>query len=64
MHVWVAIQYQPVEVTQNADGDFEVHTTELADEISRDEAAIGCWICEQDLDANTYNEECPGAPQK
>jgi hypothetical protein len=62
-HVWVAIQYAVVDVVENPEtGNLDWSVTEAADELGKDEAAVGCWICEEELNHATYNTECPGPP--
>lgn len=60
-HVWVAIQFVPVDVSLNKDtGKLDWHITVEADNIAKEDAALGCWICEVQLDHSTYNTECAG----
>ena len=63
-HVWVALQYVMVDIEPNPDNPDELRwsVTEAADELARDEAVVGCWVCEEMLTPHTYNTECPGPP--
>ena len=61
-HMWVAISYSPLVVTRDEEGNLHTHTTELGDELARENSAVGCWICEEPLTAENVDEECPGAP--
>lgn len=57
-HMWVAIQYTPIEVELQPDGSIHTFTSELADEIARDDSKIGCWNCGAPLNTDTYDTEC------
>lgn len=61
-HMWVMVQYAPVEVEVLEDGSVDVHTTDMADILAREDSAIGCWICEEQLTSANVHSECPGAP--
>jgi len=59
-HMWVAIQYTPIEIDEAEDGTLHTFTREGADELAREESAIGCYICGTPLNTNTYKGECAG----
>lgn len=64
-HMWVALSYVPIEVTKLVNDADEVvglttFTTELADEIAREESLLGCWHCLTPLTTETYDTPCSG----
>lgn len=63
MHAWVNLTYTPVEVQPQDDGSLHTFTTELAEEIAREEGAIGCYICGAVLTTESFDSECEGAPE-
>lgn len=59
--MWAALMMTPVEVQPQADGTLHTYTTELGDEIAREEAKIGCWHCFIPLTTESYQSECAAA---
>ena len=64
-HMWVALSYVPIDITEIlGDGDelisLHTFTTEMADEIAREESLLGCWHCLTPLNIDTYRSECQG----
>ena len=59
-HMWVALTMTPIEVEEDGD-TLHTFTTELGDEIAREESKVGCWLCFVPLTATTYRSECTAA---
>lgn len=57
-HMWVAISYTPIEVQVDTDGTLHTFTTEMGEELARDDAKLGCWHCMIPLNTETYGTEC------
>lgn len=57
-HQWVSMQYTPLEIEQQPDGTLEVSATEVAIELSEEQALMGCWHCHTPLTAESYETEC------
>lgn len=62
-HMWVAIQYTPitVDVVRNHAGDvvaLHTYTTEMGDELARDDSRLGCWNCGDPLTIESVESEC------
>lgn len=57
-HIWVAMQYTPLEIEELPDGTLNVSATESAIEVSVEEALYGCWMCHTPLDTESYHTEC------
>lgn len=59
-HLWVEIQFTPVQTERQADGSVHIYTTEEAKAVAGEEAQYGCWFCSETLDIDNLDEECPG----
>lgn len=59
-HMWVAMQYTPIEVEVQTDGSLHTFTGELADEIAREDSILVCFHCGETLTTQNHEEECPG----
>lgn len=57
-HSWVSIQYSPVEAELETDGSLTVTESIEADEIAKDDAALGCWFCHTPLTTQSFGTEC------
>jgi hypothetical protein len=52
--------YQPIIV--EAEGEnLHTYTTEVQEEASREDAVLGCWICDIPLTLDSFNTECAGS---
>lgn len=60
MHAWVSISYMPVIVSLQDDGTLDVHIEEMAEEIAKEEARLGCMLCNEPLTTESYATDCPG----
>jgi hypothetical protein len=58
--MWVALSYVPIEVEIEDDGSLRTYTTELSDEIAKEESLLGCWHCFEPLTIDNVHDECPG----
>lgn len=59
-HMWVQMTYTPIEVTPKLDGTLDVHESETAAEIAKDQALLGCWFCFTPLGTDTFGTPCSG----
>lgn len=59
-HMWVQMTYTPIEVTPKPDGTLDVHESEAAAEVAKDEALYGCWFCFTPLGTDTFGTPCSG----
>lgn len=59
-HVWVAMSYTPIEVELLEDGTLHTFTTELGDEVAREQSLLGCFHCIIPLATETFDTECLG----
>ncbi len=57
-HVWVSLQFTPIEVELKDDGSLDVSATETALELGEAEAIMACWFCDTKLTAESYGSEC------
>lgn len=56
--MWVALSYTPITVEVQENGSLHTFTTELGDQIAREESILGCWNCLTPLSAESYDTEC------
>jgi len=59
-HMWVSLQYTPLEVTKNDDGTLKVEATEAAIEAAVSGSIFSCWFCHTLLATHTFETECSG----
>lgn len=59
-HMWVSLQYTPVEIEVQEDGSLRIFTGDIADEIARDESLLVCFICGEHLSTDNHDSECTG----
>lgn len=60
-HMWVALSYQPIDVDVDENGVLHTYTTEIGEELAREDSALVCWICLVHLNTDTHDTECPGS---
>lgn len=60
-HSWVELQYMPVIVTEEANGDLHVEARDTAIEVAKTEAIHGCWVCNTPLSIESFKTECDGS---
>lgn len=59
LHHWVEIQYTPVEVHVGEDGrSLHVTVSTVAQELAKEDAQYGCWICGELLTTASYETAC------
>lgn len=57
-HMWVAITYTPIEIELQPDGSLHTFTSEMADEVAREDSKLGCWHCMEPLTTESFESEC------
>jgi len=57
-HMWVSMQYTPLEITPMPDGTLKIEATEEAIEVSVEDALMGCWFCHTPLGVESYSTMC------
>jgi hypothetical protein len=62
-HLWVALNYQPIDVEEQPDGSLHTFTTEAGEEASKGDDALVCYICGAPLTTLSFHEVCPGELQ-
>lgn len=60
-HAWVNLTYTPVLVEAQTDGSLHTYTTELSEEVARDDGVLICLHCSEPLSTDNYDGVCPNA---
>ena len=60
-HMWVSIQYTPIDVELQDDGTLHTFTTEMGEELARIDSSLGCWNCNAPLTTESFGTECPSS---
>lgn len=58
-HMWVSMQYTPLQVEKGDDGNLSVYASDDALQVSDEEAKMGCWFCHTPLSTETFDTQCP-----
>lgn len=57
-HMWVMLTLTPIEVEVTEDGALHTWTTEMGDELAREDGKLGCWHCMTVLTTESFGTEC------
>lgn len=57
-HMWAAIIMVPVEIVRTPLNGLDIFTSEGAEEIAREEAAVACWNCDMRPTTDNLDDEC------
>ena len=57
-HIWVNFTYTPVEVEEQEGGILHTFTSELSEEVARDDGQLICYMCGTALTLTSFNTPC------
>lgn len=58
LHMWVSMQYTPLDVERTDNGTIIVTAAEAAISTAEEDAMMGCWFCHTPLTSESFDTEC------